>query len=221
MIDKHIRRTGNDYSLATLSLLPQGLAWPRNSTSALVKVTYGLAQIMGYVDGRAADLLEIETDPRKTTEMLDVWEHNWGLPDLCIPIPTSDEVLRRTTLVEKITLIGDQSRHYFITVAARHGQTVLIREYAPYMCGVSRTGNTKSALYGDDILNFRWQLGAPETRFYWTVTATALTASWAGADIHCLFMRWKPMHTDAIFDYSALQALIGRRPWNSGYAAIL
>src|ERR1035437_9659605 len=106
MTDHHARRSGDDYGEALLSLLPQGLAWPRLGDSTLVKVVYGFAQSMGYADDRAADMLETESDPRKTDEMLDDWERNWGLPDLCIPIPSSDKTLRRTTLVEKITLLG-------------------------------------------------------------------------------------------------------------------
>ena len=62
--DKHVRRKGKDYVEALLALLPQGEAWPRFPESTLVRTLTGLCEYWGFVDGRAADLLEIETDPR-------------------------------------------------------------------------------------------------------------------------------------------------------------
>lgn len=68
-----------------LNLLPRGQAWPREIDSTLVLTVNGLANYWGYVDGRAADLLETESDPRTTVELLPDWERNWGLPDPCFP----------------------------------------------------------------------------------------------------------------------------------------
>jgi len=68
-----------------LSLLPTGQAWPRAPDSTLVLTITGLAYFYGFVDGRAADLLERESDPRKTIELLPDWEKAWGLPDPCFP----------------------------------------------------------------------------------------------------------------------------------------
>ena len=42
MSDKHVRRSGDDYSVAMHALLPQGQAWPRDSESALGKTVRGL-----------------------------------------------------------------------------------------------------------------------------------------------------------------------------------
>jgi len=64
MADRHIRRSGSDYAQAFLSLLPTGQAWTRAPDSTLVQTCNGLADYWGSVDGRAADLLEIESDPR-------------------------------------------------------------------------------------------------------------------------------------------------------------
>src|SRR6267154_3867572 len=106
--DKHVRRSGSDYAAAFLALLPQGLAWPISPTSVLSKVRNGLTQIWGYVDGRAADLLEIETDPRLTIELLEEWERAFGLPDHCFPLAPTDPATRRFNLVSRMTLLGDQ-----------------------------------------------------------------------------------------------------------------
>ena len=93
MSDRHIRRSGSDYTEAFLALLPQGQAWPKHAPdSILVQGVTGLCDFWGFVDGRAADLLERESDPRLTIELLPDWERNWGLPDPCYTAPlTIDE----------------------------------------------------------------------------------------------------------------------------------
>ena len=109
MPDRHIRRTGSDYRDAFLQLLPEGQAWPKRAIeSVLWRTVDGLCNYWGHVDGRAADLLEIETDPRKTHELLIDWERNWGLPDPCEVDPSTDEGIRRLKLVAKMTLLGQQ-----------------------------------------------------------------------------------------------------------------
>jgi len=211
MSDKHVRRSGDDYSVALAEDLPQGQAWPRHEDSALMKTVRGLAQIWGFVDSRAADLLEIETDPRKTTEMRLDWERNWGLPDPCLPDPPTDEDIRREELVFKMTLLGRQDRQFFIDYAERIGETITIREYAPYMCGVSRVGDTRRPATSDDPGDkyFRWQLGPPWMRFYWTVELERVDSG-----VECILTRYKPAHTDVVFTYkSKLDRSIGLYSW--------
>jgi uncharacterized protein YmfQ (DUF2313 family) len=223
--DKHVRRTGSDYAIAFRALLPQGLAWPISLTSVLSKVISGLAQIWGYVDGRAADLLEIETDPRLTIELLEEWEQAFGLPDHCFPIAPTDPATRRFNLVSRMTMLGEQSRAFFIARGLDIGETVQIREFAPYMCGVSRCGDTRVAnVENSDPYNFRWQLGPPENRFYWTVKILALLPSFLGADLSCFLRRWKPAHTDVLLDYSVVgvnQLDFSEPIWDSSYIALL
>ena len=104
-IDVHVRRSGEDYYEAMMALLPQGQAWPRAIELTLSMTIRGLADYWGFVDGRAADLLEIESDPRKTVELLPDWERNWGLPDPCFLSATSIPE-RQRILVLWMTLIG-------------------------------------------------------------------------------------------------------------------
>src|SRR5580765_5106997 len=125
MSDRHVRRNGSDYAEALLRLLPWGQAWPRHEDSTLVKTIRGLASYWGFVDGRAADLLEIETDPRLTMEMLPDWERNWGLPDPCFPESTTIEQ-RRAMLMLKMTLLGGQSRAFFTGIMKWLGYDVVI-----------------------------------------------------------------------------------------------
>jgi uncharacterized protein YmfQ (DUF2313 family) len=170
--DVHIRRSGADYAQAMLELLPQGQAWPRDLGSTLVMTIDGLADCYGTVDARAADLLEQESDPRKTVELLSDWERNWGLPDLCFK-STPTISARQQMLVFKMTLLGNQSRDFFITDVAKNmlGYTITISEYAPFMAGVSNCGDTRTPPLDPNPLvgDYRWYIGPPEMRFYWTV----------------------------------------------------
>ncbi len=231
MSDRHIRRPGSAYASALAGLLPRGAAWPRDNDSLLMRVIRALAQIWGssgvdsvsdavgtqLVDGRAADLLERESDPRQTIELLQDWERNWGLPDPCF-LSTPSIADRQNMLVFKMTLLGGQSRQFFMDAANFIGQQILIKEFAPFMCGVSRCGDTR-----DLAGQFRWYIGPPEQRFYWTTNVHNARLTWfragssqAGIDSHleigidtdvqCLLDRWKPAHTQIVYDYSSLLA---------------
>jgi uncharacterized protein YmfQ (DUF2313 family) len=224
MSDRHVRRSGDDYADAFAALLPQGPAWPKRIGTALMSVVTGLAQIWGYVDSRAADLLEIESDPRYTIELLPEWERAWGLPDPCFPATSTIEERRRMLLL-KMTMLGQQSIDWFMWVAQWLGMTVTISEYAPFMAGISQAGDTRPPPLDSNPLigNYRWYIGPPQMRFYWTVHVGGMPLAWfrsasgqAGIDPHlrigiaesleCLFRRWKPAHTEVIFDYSGAGA---------------
>jgi uncharacterized protein YmfQ (DUF2313 family) len=218
-MDRHVRRSGDDYAQALIDLLPRGQAWPRDPGSTMIQALTGLAMFYGYVDGRAADLLETESDPRATLELLPDWERNWGLPDPCFQETTTIGE-RRDILVMKMTMLGGQSRDFFFSVAEFMGYSIFIEEYSPFMVGISQCGDT-SAL-SQDRKSPRWQIGRPEMRFYWTIHVTNASLNWfrasqgqAGVDPHlriglfldqnCLFNRWKPAHTEIVYSYSNLQ----------------
>jgi uncharacterized protein YmfQ (DUF2313 family) len=219
--DRHVRRSGDDYAQALLELLPHGQAWPRDPDSTLVQACLGLADYWGVVDGRAADLLERESDPRYTIELLPDWERAWGLPDPCFPEAQSIGE-RQRMLVMKMTWMGGQSRAYFQKLMQWLGYgTVTIKEWAPFMAGVSRAGDTRNP--NDPSGQYRWYIGPPEQRFCWSIEPGTVGLIWfragtgqAGVDHHlefrvpqemqCLLNRWKPAQTDLILDFSNLAA---------------
>jgi uncharacterized protein YmfQ (DUF2313 family) len=213
--DRYVRRSGDDYATQFIGLLPQGQAWPRAPDSILAQACNGLSQYWGVVDGRAGDLLERESDPRQTVELLPDWETAFGLPDPCFqePLTIAD---RQSVLVQRMTLLGAQSRAWFIEVAEWLGYHIRIGEYAPWMVGISRCGET-----ADELEHFRWEIAAPEIRFYWKVHVDRARLSWFRAssgvcgvdphliiglatDLECVLNRWKPAHTLIIYDYSVL-----------------
>jgi len=220
--DRHVRRDGDDYTQAFLSLLPTGQAWPRSPESTLYRAVEGLCRYWGTVDGRAADLLERESNPGTTIELLPDWEKAWGLPDPCLPSATSINE-RQRMLIMVMTWMGGQSRQYFKDIAEWLGYTIEIKEFAPFMCGVSQVGDTRSPPPDSPIedQHFRWYIGPAEQRFVWTVNVGQIGLSWfrassgqAGVDPHlkmsvpdeliCLLSRWKPAQTALVPDFTDL-----------------
>jgi uncharacterized protein YmfQ (DUF2313 family) len=250
MSDRHVRRAGEDYRDAFLALLPQGQAWPKRSlTSTLWQACDGLCNYWGFVDGRAADLLEVESDPRSTQELLPDWERNFGLPDPCYSTPQTIGD-RQKALVQRMTTEGGQSRQFFLDLAATAGYSITISEHRPFMAGIDRVGDSRVIGDGTNpmfsssyILGFvpvrdadglpvangalsqqpNYGLGPPEVRYFWTVHVNATSLAWfrvgggggqcgvnpeltigVATDLECILARWKPAHTEIIFDYSGL-----------------
>jgi uncharacterized protein YmfQ (DUF2313 family) len=219
--DRHVRRGQNEYAFALAALLPQGIAWPRALDTVIMRVVHGLAGILGFCDGRAADLLERESDPRQTIELLPDWERNFGLPDPCYQGPLSiDE--RQRHLVLRMTIEGGASRKFFIDFAAFIGYRITISEFRPFMVGIDRCGDNR-VLYPDGTFGI-WpcEIGPPEIRYAWRVNIHDRPLIWFRAsagqaaidphlrialaeDLECVVRRWKPAHTEVVFDYTPLE----------------
>ena len=221
MSDAFVRRDGSDYARAFADLLPTGEAWSRDPETVLMRLVRGQAEVWGsVVDPMAADLLEIETDPRKTIQLLPDWERAYGLPDPCVQEAQTREE-RLLALIERIRGEGGQSVAFFYGVAGRLGYRIEIIEFSPFMAGVSRAGDTRPP--GSAGRDYGWEVGPPEMRFYWRVRVLNSRVSWfragsgeAGVDPHvrislasdleCLIRRYKSAHTEVVFDYSDVTA---------------
>ena len=213
MSDQHVTRTGDDYADALSALLPQGQAWPRSfetedntpigrARSALMKVVRGLTGIWGDFELRASTLLEIESDPRSTVELLPDWERNFGLPDPCYQSPQSVSD-RQRALVMRMTLEGAQSRAFFIEIAAQIGYTITITEYRPFFIAMDGCGDCRVYGDGSDPMRNQWgqviynPIGVPvvldelsewpnyglcgadpDVRYFWTVHVTSASLTW-------------------------------------------
>src|ERR1019366_5136957 len=224
---KIIRRSDADYASGWFNLLPQGSAWPRLTDTVLYNFILGQSGIWGNtprigVDGRGADFLQFEADPRATVEMLTDWETAWGLPDIILTQPKTVEA-RQKALWNRYTMLGAQSPGFFVQQAKNIGYAIKIEEHSPFMCGISSCGDTRSA--GNDSW-FRWELSGAvggNIRFYWDVQVLNPRLSWfrCGSgqcgidpslrigiyeDLEALMHRYAPAHTSLSFDYSGLIA---------------
>ncbi len=231
--DVHVRRLASDYAAAWAALLPQGAAWPREPQTVLQTVILGLCGIWGAaapgspgaagvnVDGRAADLLETETDPRTTVELLPDWEKAFGLPDLCLaePLTIGD---RQKALTARVAMLGGQSREWFQNYALSIGYTIEVIEHSPYMAGISQAGDTTN-WNNEGSPWYRWECGGPMMRFYWTIAPLDIRLTWfrvgggggqAGvdpslliamaSDLECAIQRYHPGHTQINFSYGGV-----------------
>lgn len=211
------RHDAEAYSSALRDLLPSGPAWPDDCDANLSKLIDGIANVFDInVDRIAALFLDTETDPRKTRQLLVEWETAFGLPDDCVDEPTTiDE--RIDALLLRMTMQGGQSRSFFIRIASLIGYEIDIVEFSPFMIGISRVGDTR---IGDD--DYAWRVGPPEMRFYWQVRVLNSKVVWFrtgsgqvgidhhvefsfASDLECLLRRYKPAHTQIVFDYSGLR----------------
>jgi uncharacterized protein YmfQ (DUF2313 family) len=138
-----------------------------------------------------------------------------------------------------MTLLGGQSRQFFVNLAQSIGYTITIREYAPYMCGVSRVGDTSDIdqAAGGDGTRMRWQLGPREMRYYWSITVHSkvyiyfrcgqsqtgidrLLKIGRASDLECIFNRYKPAHTYIVYDYTPLSGLDFTESFNNQYLSL-
>src|SRR5690606_38284016 len=108
--------------------------------------------------------------------------------DPCLTAPQTLEERRRAVLEKLQRRPGGQSRAYFTEIARRLGyhvdepsphavpaevpfeagriDQIAIREFRPFMFGVSRLGDP------------RWRFAPPEMRFVWIVTVPGVRLAW-------------------------------------------
>lgn len=135
------RHSSSDYASAFRSLLPTGPAWEEEHEN-LAATVEGLSSVFADpFDIATAAFLDQESDPRFTRQLLEDWERAFGLPDDCISVPQTIED-RINALLVRMTLKGGQSIPFFISVAKIIGYDISICEFAPFMAGVSRCGDT-------------------------------------------------------------------------------
>jgi len=165
-------------------------------------VLKGEAEELARVDARSDDLIK-ERDTRRTLELINEHEADFGLPDDCTE---AGETLteRRNALHTKMITLGQQHKQYFIDLAAALGYRITITEYAPFWAGAGVAGDP---------------CGDQEVIFYWTVNVSYAAdvihfiagASGAGDSLmkivvleplECLLNKYKPGHTKVSFHYT-------------------
>lgn len=190
-----------EYLAQLQALLPRGLAWALSRAAVLTALLQAWADEFSRIDARANALAD-EADPRTTAELLSDWERVAGLPDPCVTInQTIDQ--RRAALVSKLTLLGGQSRAYYISIAQAMGYPdATIEEFTG---GMNCNDDCNDAL-GDIDGYFIWRLNLPASTggiFVATCNSdcNSFLQSWGDEAIECRVNLLKPAHTQVIFAY--------------------
>lgn len=216
---------------AFLALLPQGEIWPRDPASTLVRVVTGLAAVLARFWERAGRFLLVEAFPPHSFHLLPDWERVLGLPEECFPAALTLEERRKAVLEKLRRRPGGQSRAYYTDLGRQLGyhedgpspyqlplqlpgptgrlHKMTIREFRPFMCGVSRAGDPRWQI-APHAMRFVWKVGIPGQRLIWFRAGQ----SHAGRDPHlrirraedleCILQKLKPAHTRLIFSYTGL-----------------
>ena len=209
-----------DKYLKVLSdLLPNGKAWQDIKCSPLVR---GLSHEFARIEDAIRNFLEVELDPRTTTELLPDWEKMLGIPDECTP-DNLTLAERREQVTQKWTAQGGINAEYYEFVAEQLGFDVEVVNIPDFRVGISRVGE---ALTNHDVLeNTRLRVGYGRVgerlrdygwRFFFIVRlpASELRRFRVGENrvgdrlvdfgnelLECTFKKLKPAHNGVLFRF--------------------
>ncbi|WP_235204584.1 YmfQ family protein [Bordetella bronchiseptica] len=194
-------RTEQDYWAQMLALLPPGPAWEFEAIPELVGVLQALVPEFARVDSRAEDLLA-EMVPSGIRELLQDWERVLDLPDPCLGAEGSFAE-RRAEVVRRFSAVGRQDRWYFEDIARKLGYPeAWVEVFRAPRFGRSQFGKAR---FGTRRQQFLWKfhLGARRpggSRFGVTQWGERFGAN-PNSIVECIVRRYKPAHTDVIFEY--------------------
>lgn len=167
----------NDYKEQLQALLPQGAAWSRDPKANLTKLLSGFAAEYARIDQRSSELIN-EVLPSNTSEMLTDWERVLDI--------FSDENLspeqRQQKIIEKLNQRGEQSKSFFIALAASVGFQISITEFTPFRVGIKHIGEA--------LTNGEWV-------FCWEIAINESGSNYNS--LIDLITRYKPTHTKVSF----------------------
>lgn len=145
-------------------------------------------------------LLLREIDPRFTYNLLELFEHNYGVPDYCadLALTVAD---RRLAVLQKLVELGGQTPAYFESIARALGyEDANVVEYLPWTC----IDECTDPVVGDEW-RFVWaiQTSVAERVTFFTCTSPCIEplAAWGFIEpLSCLMQRLKPAHTTCYID---------------------
>ncbi|MBA7932979.1 DUF2313 domain-containing protein [Klebsiella sp. RHBSTW-00215] len=190
----------DDYTRALVSLLPTGLAWPRDVESTQYATVKSLAHSFARSDTDSLALLS-GGFPSTALMMLYEWERTLGLPDDCAIGEIDSIGARQRAVVSKLISTGGLNRNYYITIAAALGYDVTIMLFRPAMCGMSVCGD---AINGDEW-PYTWQINVPGSTVRYAYSGETYCgdplASWGDKQLECSINKIAPSHINIIFTY--------------------
>lgn len=167
---------------ALQALLPPGLAITREPDASITKLLESWAAMMGDAELSFEEWLA-QYDPNQATTMLADWERFLGLPDVCDAGIAQTLQQRRAAVVERLYIMGGNSRQYFIDMMARRGVAITIDELAAHF----------------------WRVNAPMVNLRYFRAGQGRCGerlrTWGDAPMECRIRRLKPAHTRVVFGY--------------------
>ncbi len=189
------------YSQALQSLIPLGLAWPRDPNAVQAAVIRALATSFQRSDSDANSLLK-GGFPATATILLTEWEKSLGLPDDCSIGEVDTIAKRQAAVVSKFISTGGQSKSYFIGIAKALGYTITIKEFRQARTGLSVCGD---GLNGDDW-PFVWLVESEDTTVINAQVGISYCGdplrSWGNKQLECRMNSFSPSHTIVKFGYT-------------------
>lgn len=180
-----------------LGLLPPGAAWPQHMQAVLPDLLQSFADEFTRLHLRADQLLE-ERSLLSTYELLDEWELDLDLPDICDQ-SARDSDARRAAIAARMLSSGEQTIAYYLQVLSAYGIQASITEYKPG----SVDSDVDAAVGGDDWI-YAWQVDLPESmvREFTVINGVDdALAEWGNTFVECLIRRLAPAHTIPLFGY--------------------
>lgn len=179
-------------------LPPRGLAWTRMLGTVFQTFWQVMADAIAAVHARAGVLSETEAFPPTSVELLPDWETVFGLPDPCLPTPSSTGA-RQAAVAARLAATGGQSVPYFEQLAENLGGEISVTEYAPFRIGVN--GPTQPIYPADWAYIWEVTLEDTPTFYFQCGISGAGEPLWqfGQAPIQCEISRLAPAHTQVEF----------------------
>jgi uncharacterized protein YmfQ (DUF2313 family) len=208
--------TAQDYLWQFLRLMPRGRIWQRGWGNVEAQDLLTLMPTWARLHARANQLL-VDTFPCSTVELLPEWEASLGLPDPCTgPLETLQQ--RTASVCAKFAARGGQSVAYFKALAAAHGYSIEITQYAAFRVDI----NAVEDPLNDEAWDYAWTVTAPTTSITYFSADLSMVEEplewWGNEMLECLIRAAAPAHTVVMFQYldafSAWDA--GASVWDAG-----
>jgi uncharacterized protein YmfQ (DUF2313 family) len=192
----------DDYAAQLVALLPTGPAWDTVDAGLFSQLIYAIAEEFTRASDKMC-ILENETFPLNTTQLLPDWERVLGLPDDCtagIPLSMGE---RRAAVASKLSTIAEPTPQFFVNLALDFGYAISVIEFIPARAGRARVGDRINAPGSE----FTWAVQIPGS---YTQSRRAIVgdmsvgdriATWGDGSLECLIRQYKPAHTTLIFIY--------------------
>lgn len=182
----------DEYTQLLYHLLPEGPAW--GGENPLIE---GLAPSLNRVHQRADELMA-EIDPARTTELIDRYEHLYGLPDSCAPEGVQTLQQRQQRLDAKANVAGGINERFYREQLDALGYTdATIEQF-------QNLDSTPDPEWGE-FWRYYWRVNIPaDANIRWqTCTSTCDSAirTWGDTVAECVIDKLCPSHTVVVFAY--------------------